>query len=183
MNETPPLYVRVASRFTEVLGGVTDDQWALPTPCSEWTVRDLVVHVVETQRRVHAMSGAVAEGDEAPVGDDLVAEWTAASNEVQRAIADPDVASVMVGGRMGDQRFDSLVGGLLSIDTLCHTWDLARATGQNETLDVDAVASAHEKLRAVDAAIRVPGGFKEALEPPPDADAQTTFLCFTGREV
>ena len=183
MTETSPQYVRVARRFTEVLEGVTEDQWTLPTPCSEWSVRDLVVHVIETQRRVYAMSGTETEAKHSPEGDDVLSAWNEASEEIHRAISDPATAAIMVSGRVGDQRFDSLVDGLLSIDTLCHTWDLARATGQDESLDPDAVASAHEKLLPMDANIRVPGGFKQALESPPDADAQAKFLSFTGRAV
>ena len=36
-------------------------------------------------------------------------------------------------GMFGEQTFESLVGRLVCSDTLIHTWDLARATGQVET--------------------------------------------------
>jgi hypothetical protein len=69
------------------------------------------------------------------------------------------------------------------IDTLCHTWDLARAIDANELLDEAAVAIAYDKLTEMGSAIRVPGGFKDPVAPHPHADAQTRFLNFTGRSV
>jgi hypothetical protein len=69
------------------------------------------------------------------------------------------------------------------IDTLCHTWDLARAVNASESLDEAAVAIAYEKLKEMGDAIRVPGGFKDAITPLPSADFQTQFLNFTGRAV
>jgi len=64
-----------------------------------------------------------------------------------------------------------------------HSWDIARATGQDERLDPAGVAYAFEMLRPNDEALRGPGSFGPKIEPPPDADEQTRFLCFLGRRV
>lgn len=92
-------------------------------------------------------------------------------------------AEALVPGRNGDQPFSQLVGGLLMFDTSCHTWDLAHAIGDDEALDVEAVAIAHERLGAVSDAIRVPGGFAAPIESALDANDQTRFLNFVGRSV
>jgi ketosteroid isomerase-like protein len=39
-------YRRSVQWWAQQAAAVTDDQWALPTPCSDWSVRDLVNHVV-----------------------------------------------------------------------------------------------------------------------------------------
>jgi hypothetical protein len=67
-----------------------------------------------------------------------------------------DRASQTVAGTFGEQSFESLVGRLLCADTLVHTWDLARAAGQEEQLDPDAVVKAMEFLAPLDEAIRRP---------------------------
>ena len=77
--------------------------------------------------------------------------------------------------------FESLVGRLLCADTLIHTWDLARTTGLDESLDPEAIAKASEFLTPIDDAIRRPGGFEPKIDPSPDADAQTKLLNFAGR--
>lgn len=173
-------YRVIADGFSQTLAHVGADQWSLPTPCPDWDVTGLVTHVVATHRRVFSLCGESGPSPD-EVGDDVVAAFAAATAEIVRASTDPVLSAVVVSGRTGDQPFAAIVAGLLSIDTLCHTWDLARATGQSEQLDASAVEIAHERLLAIDNVIRVPGGFADAIEPPPHADAQTRFLNFSGR--
>ena len=83
----------------------------------------------------------------------------------------------------GEQSLASLVGRLVCTDLLVHTWDLARATAQDERLDGAAVSSSEAFLASMGDGIRAPGGFAEQITPPPDADDQTRFLNFCGRTV
>jgi uncharacterized protein (TIGR03086 family) len=152
------------------------------TPCSEWTARDLVTHVIGVHRRVVATLDG-AEGGEVDPDGDLSGQWRAARGAVMGALTDEDQASRVVSGMFGEQPFESLVGRLLCADTLIHTWDLARATGQDDQLDGEAVAKAMEFLGAIDEAIRRPGGFAAKITPEPEADEQTKFLNFCGRAV
>ena len=55
MSDVSRRYGRIADGFTARLGGVRDDQWDAPTPCTEWSVRDLVVHVIGTHGSLVAM--------------------------------------------------------------------------------------------------------------------------------
>ena len=174
-------YPRVAAGFTRVLRGVEPTQWSSPTPCTDWDVTALVGHVIETHRRVRSI--VVPDLERAPVeGGDLLALWAEATADIEAAVADPSLAAREIPGRTGAQTFGSMVEGLLTIDTLCHTWDLARATGQDESLDPDAVEMAHGALTKFDALMRVPGGFGPALEAPAGASPQTAFLRFAGRD-
>jgi uncharacterized protein (TIGR03086 family) len=180
MSEVSERYGRVSNGFGARLGRVTPNQWSLPTPCSEWAISDLATHVITTHRRmVSNLEGSPAT--EVDRGGDLAVQWSEASAAVKAALADPDRASQMVNGMFGEQSFESPVSRLLCADTLFHTWDLARATGQDETLDPDAVAKAMEFLEPLDDAIRKPGGFSEKIDAPSGADAQTRLLNFGGR--
>ncbi len=113
--------------------------------------------------------------------DDLPAQWSTVSELLLETLRDEARASQTVSGMFGEQPFESLVSRLLCTDTLVHTWDLARATGQAEGLDEVAVAKAMEFLAPLDEAIRRPGGFAPKIEPAQDADAQTRLLNFCGR--
>jgi uncharacterized protein (TIGR03086 family) len=183
MSDRDDRYKRVADGYDRILRGVHADQWGLPTPCSDWNVRQLAVHVVETHRRVYSIvdpDGTPSDlGDE----DDVIGAWELATSAILSALADSQRAGQLVQTRSGEQPFSYLADGLLSIDTLCHTWDLARATAQNEELDADVVAALHETLLPMDDAIRVPGGFAPKIESADDASEQTKFLNFAGREV
>ncbi len=180
MSETAERYGTIAAGFTERLVNVDPEQWSASTPCPDWSVRDLVVHVIDTQRRVMTRFDDVSPVETDPNGD-LLTQWQAASGAVAEAVGDDTRASTIVGGMFGEQPFESLVGRMVCTDLLVHTWDLARATGQDERLDPGAVSSAGGFLASIDDAIRVPGGFAEKITPPPQADAQTRFLNFAGR--
>ena len=180
MSEVAARYRRVADGFGRRLTGVREDQWNGPTPCTEWDVRALVVHVIATQGRVVAMVTG-APPPEVEEDGDLAAQWSRATASVTAALDDPELSSKTVGGSFGEQPFESLVSRLLCSDTIFHTWDLARATGQDEALDREAVEKAMEFLEPLDDAIRRPGGFAPRIDPPPDADVQIRLLNFGGR--
>jgi uncharacterized protein (TIGR03086 family) len=182
VSETAERYQRVAAGFSARLTNVAGAQWSAVTPCADWTARDLAAHVIGTQRRVITRLSD-ASVDEVQSDGDLPAQWNEASREITDALLDPSRAAVIVGGMFGEQSFESLVGRMVCTDILVHTWDLARATGQDEHLDPKAVSMAAEFLLSIDDAIRAPGGFGEKLTPSSDADDQTRFLNFCGRAV
>lgn len=180
MSEVLSRYGRVADGFGARLRGVQPDQWSQPTPCSDWDVRDLVTHVITTHRRVVA---SVTGGEPAEVDpeQDLLEWWAAASEAVVDCLLAPELASAKVSGMFGEQTFSALVSRLLCADTLFHTWDLARATSQDERLDPEAAEQALAFLEPLDEAIRRPGGFAPKIASAPDADLQTRLLNFGGR--
>jgi uncharacterized protein (TIGR03086 family) len=180
MSEVSERYRVIADGFEQRLRGIAPDSWSAPSPCTEWTARDVVVHVISTHRRVR---GSLDESEpvEVDAAGDLEPQWVAARRAVDSALADPELAEKTIGGMFGEQPFESLVGRLLCADTLVHTWDLARATGQSERLDPNGVARASDFLSPIDEAIRRPGGFAAKIPPAEGADAQTAFLNFCGR--
>jgi uncharacterized protein (TIGR03086 family) len=159
---------------------VRDDQWAAPTPCTEWDVRAVVSHVIDTHGRI-ASTATGSEPREVEPDGDLAGQWSDASASITGYLDDPELSSKIISGAFGEQPFESLVGRLLCADTLFHTWDVARATGQDERLDPEAVELALEFLEPIDEAIRRPGGFAAKIAPPENASSQTRLLNFGGR--
>ena len=49
MTEIADRYRRLSDAFATTVAGVAHDQWDDPTPCEDWTVRDLLRHAVDTQ--------------------------------------------------------------------------------------------------------------------------------------
>ena len=82
---------------------------------------------------------------------------------------------------MGPMPAAQVIGRLISMDVLVHTWDLAKATGGDLALDADAVAMSYSGIKPMDAMIRQPGMFGPKLDTPAGADIQTEFLRFLGR--
>src|SRR5579859_6800759 len=124
MSEASERYARIAAGFDRRVRGIEASAWSRPSPCTEWTVRDVVAHVVSVHRRVAA--GLDASAPPPPATDaDLVAGWGAATAEIRAALADPDHASAPVTGRFAPMPLEDLIGRLLCSDTLVHSWDLA----------------------------------------------------------
>jgi uncharacterized protein (TIGR03086 family) len=170
----------VAEGFGTRVAGIAG-AWSDPTPCAEWTVRDLVGHVISVHR--HVVSGFGGSLPPPATDDDILGAWQSVTAEVSATLADPERAGAPVSGRFAPMPLEELIGRLLCIDTVVHTWDLARATGQSELLDRDAVTIAFEGIRPADDAIRGDGGYGPKIEPAPDAGEQTRFLNFLGRAV
>src|SRR5436189_1031131 len=49
MSEISERYKRLGDAFADKIAAVPHDRWDSQTPCEEWTARDLVGHVVNTQ--------------------------------------------------------------------------------------------------------------------------------------
>lgn len=152
----------------------------LRPPVRGWTARDVAAHVVRNHRR--ALAGLDGSPFSAPTADeDVRSAWRAATDAVQGALADPELADRAMGPDFQDTTFTGFIRRMACADTLIHSWDFARATGQDETLDPEGVAEATRILVPEDTAIRQPSAFAVKLPPAPDADAQDRLLSFLGR--
>jgi uncharacterized protein (TIGR03086 family) len=66
--DTAMLHRRTVETWSDRVAAVAADQWDRPTPCTEWSVRDLVNHVTGEERwAVPLMQGRTI----ADVGDSL----------------------------------------------------------------------------------------------------------------
>ena len=83
--------------------------------------------------------------------------------------------------RPGRFSFEDAVDMFITGDVLLHTWDLARATGQDESLDADEVHRMFVGMEPFDDVLRSSGHYGPRVEVPADADEQTKLIAFTGR--
>jgi uncharacterized protein (TIGR03086 family) len=178
MSDIAATYDRIAAGFDQRVQGVADDAWDSPAPCEGWTARDIVEHVAGSAGYLLGKLGY-----EPTEGLPPKERWAEARAAISGALHDPEKAASPAESPFGPTTVEGMVQQLLINDTLIHTWDLARATGQDETLDAETVASAQAALTPLDAMIRRPGVFGDKIESAPDADDQTRLLNFVGRKV
>ena len=179
-ENVPDRYRRLATRMTTLIGGVPDNAWSRTTPCEEWTVRDLVGHLVEAHGRFQSLVGRSLEEHPA-VADDPAGAWTVARDQMQADLDDPVRRDEEYDGRFGRARFADSVDGFIGFDLVVHGWDLARATGQDETIEPADVARVQQQVDRMVDTMRENGVVGEAVEPAPDASAQDRLLNALGR--
>jgi uncharacterized protein (TIGR03086 family) len=180
MSEISERYQRLADEFANKIAKVPDEKWDSQSPCPDWTARDLVQHVVDTQGLFLGFVGREL-GDIPAAKDDPAAAWDAARAKTQAELDDPQRASAEFDGFMGRSTYEQGVNKFLCFDLVVHGWDLARSAGLDEHIDPDDVGRVRKQAEAFGDAMRGPQAFGPELEPPADADAQTRLLAYLGR--
>ena len=174
------MHARAQALFGNVLDLVTDEQLALPTPCSDWTVADLIAHVDAGNLRVAHMGGR----DPIDLPNNRITAHAASSAEA-RAVFDADDGMT----RLFELPFGAVPGtvfvAIRSGDLYAHAWDLATAIGADTDLD-------HELGEAIYAAtspilgdsLRGEGRPFGVQQPcPPDRPIADRMAAFLGRTV
>lgn len=173
----------IAATFTDRVAGVRSTAWDNPTPVQGWVARDVVRHLVEWfPGFLESGTGIKLPGGPA-VDDDPVAAWAAHTAAVQALLDDPTTSTrVLTNPHLGEVPLDTAVSRFYTADVFMHTWDLARATGQDGQLDPDRCAQMYEGMLPMDELLRSSGQFGARVPVPGDADAQTQLIAFIGRD-
>ncbi len=180
MTDIADRYRTLAARFADRIAEVPDGAWDDPTPCAEWTVRDLVGHVVDVQGMFLAFVGEEI-GELPDVSVDAVGAWAAASAAMQAALDDPARADAGFDGYFGPTTLAASVDRFVSFDLVVHGWDLARAVGGDERIDPAEVARLLGEIPAFGPALQSSGAAGPPVEVADDADDQTRMLALLGR--
>jgi uncharacterized protein (TIGR03086 family) len=115
------------------------------------------------------------------VDDDPVGAWEVVSDALQAGLDDSEVAGREFEMRVGRYTVEQAVGTFCVGDVLVHTWDLARATGLDESLDADEVHRLFEGMQPIDDILRQSGQYGPRVDVADDADEQTKLIAFSGR--
>lgn len=115
-----------------LIASVTSTQWDAPTPCPDWTVRDLVGHLVTGNFQFASAVGGQSPyvvADSRPDDDDLLPAWRDSASALVGAFGQPGALDRIVTVPFGT------VPGIIALhlritEVLVHGWDVARATGQ-----------------------------------------------------
>lgn len=182
LSDRPALRHReVAGVFTlRVLG---TSRWEASAPVGDWVARDVVRHLTSWFPAFLAAGAGVELARGPTVDDDPTAAWRVHSDAVQALLDDPATADrVLADPHLGELPLDRAVDLVYTADVFMHTWDLARATGQDDRLDPDFCAELLAGMETMEAAIRSSGQYGAPVPVPEDADTQTRMLGFIGRD-
>ncbi|MGI5268760.1 TIGR03086 family metal-binding protein [Nonomuraea sp. CA-218870] len=188
MNEIAARYGVRADNFAAKVAAVRPDQWSNPSPCDEWNARDVVGHIVDMHGAMLSPLGKSLSA--APtVEEDPLAAFVSARADVEALLADRAIAASEVGTPAGRLTVEQHVDQVVSADMVLHGWDLARATGQDDTIDPSEIEAMWPGLQQIPEKMRIPGAlgpgivvFGPEVKVPDDAPLQHRVLGLLGRD-
>lgn len=169
-----------------LVDGTRDDQLANATPCAQWTVRDLINHVVGGGH----LFAAAFRGDEIAmpaempdlVGDNPAQAFKASIEDFRSSVppaGERDRVAALPFGTMPI----SVALDLATLDLMTHCWDLAKATGQTPHLDAGAAEAAAAAARQmVPPEGRTPDAFGPVVDVPDTAPPLDRLVGWLGRD-
>jgi uncharacterized protein (TIGR03086 family) len=181
---------RVVDTTTDVISHTTSEQLANPTLCTEWTVKDVINHMVTgaTMFAISAEQGSVPDevlgklmgADN--VGDDPKGAWDTAAKRALTAFEAPGVMEKIVKLPFGEMPA-GIALNIAIFDVATHSVDLARATGQKisdtELLE-NALLLAQQMMGPQ---LRQPGIFDDEQPCAESAPVDDRLLAFAGRKI
>lgn len=180
--------------FTAVVTRVRD--WDAPSPCEGWTARDVLTHVIDSERdflRDHGhplpdtggigsdpvpSSTASASPD---LSEDPAGRWLRHAASIDALLGDASIAGESFDGFFGPTTIGETWATFYCFDLLVHRWDIGASQGES-------VGFSDEELTAIDDAVDgfgehayMPGIFGSPIEVAADAPRQAQVLGRTGR--
>jgi len=174
---------------TERVHAVAGDQWDLPTPDAQWSVADLVWHLVDEHRWARPLLAGVDLDEAAAVaaglgpdsrdGATLVREWDRAAASSAAAFAADGALTRPVAISRGRVPASEYLEEMI-LDLIVHAWDLGSAIGYRRPLPAGPVAAIYPLAQAI--VDRTPGGM---FDPPTETAAGAPLIdrlvALTGR--
>jgi uncharacterized protein (TIGR03086 family) len=175
---------RASAATASLIDQIKTDQWTAPTPCTQWSVRDVVGHLVGMNLVFVAMfeQGPRPERGVDRLGTDPAGAFRGSAEALQAAAARPGVLErsqqTPLGVATGSDRVQWRI-----VDLLVHSWDLAQATGIPAELPEDLAEQALTLARADLPSQPLAGRFADPQPIRDDASAIDRLAAFTGRPV
>ena len=178
MEDVSDRYRRLAATLTARYRGGARTTLGEPDPLRAVDRPRPVGHLVDVHgrsRRWSAAAGRPPAGRGGPAG-----AWAAAREQMQADLDDPDRVAEEYDGGFGRSTFGASVDGFVDFDLVVHGWDLARATGQDDTIDPRDVQRVQGQVDAMGDVMRE-NGVIAARRPRPGRLPQDRLMNSLGR--
>ena len=179
------VYESTVQSMMPIVAGVSADQLNASTPCTEWNVQALIIHNIKVSQFFNDILTGAGGVNPMEVNVSLPSEgapaaFEAATSSLLATAKATDLEKVV------EAPFGSMPAGQILMipfaDMLIHRWDLAKATGQDTSLDSGLADACYQVLQHVLGGGRDPNDFAAEITVPASASTQDKLLAFTGRQ-
>jgi uncharacterized protein (TIGR03086 family) len=180
MTTASTQYEAAARPLSAVLDAEPQDRRSAPAPCEGWTARDVLGHLIATQRDFLVGHGT----DLGPAPDlqsDPAAAWRDHAKRVQEAMSDDELAEREYDGHFGRTTVGVNLVRFYGFDMLVHRWDVAQAVGADAGLTEEELDRIERGADGFGDALYLDGVCRPGVEAPADADRQARVLARLGR--
>ncbi|MEO7587429.1 MAG: maleylpyruvate isomerase family mycothiol-dependent enzyme [Arachnia sp.] len=182
MNTTFRTYLEASAPLEEVLDAVAPGRWSAASPCAGWTARDVLGHLIATQRDFFTGRGhdvGVAPGIEA----DPVAAWREHARMITALLRDDAVVAAGYDGFFGPTTTGETFETFYVWDMLVHRWDIAMAGGTDANLTAEEIDRIDRGAAAFGEGLYMEGVCRPGVEAGPGDDGLAQVLAKLGRRV
>ena len=175
------------TEFDRRVRAIGPDQWSLGTPCREWSVRDLVGHLVYEQLWAPELLAGCTPAqvgdrfDHDNLGDDPLVAWVLAAAAARETWLEPGALDKPVQVSFGEITAEDYAWQM-TVDLAVHAWDLARSIGADERIEPELAEAVLEYVTEHMPEWDGSGMFEPPMPVAPDADAQTRLIGLLGRK-
>jgi uncharacterized protein (TIGR03086 family) len=184
-----PVMTQALELLTAAGSAVTEAGRDAPTPCTEWTVTQVLQHAAGDQLAWAAALGTGAGPDGNPFEpsgafdgrlDELVGPAVAVAETAWAAIADDEgpVPTPLPQGALPA----GTAAAACALDAAIHAWDVLTALGLPSALTPDLAGRLLPAARAIVEPLRGYGAYAAALAPQPGDDTAAELLRYLGRD-
>ncbi len=180
MNPTATQYARADRALHALLDRVPAPAWTSPSPCAGWTARDVVRHLIDTQRELLTSHGADL-GEAPDVDTDPAGAWRQHAERVAEVLGDDGFVTAEFDGFFGHTTVGDTLTRFYVWDMLVHRFDVARAAGVDAAFDDAELDLIEQGAAGFGPALYMEGICRPAVETPEEATRTVRVLARLGR--
>ena len=181
MNSTLSKFNEAHHPLEAVLNAVSHDRWSAPSPCEDWTTRDVVDHIIGTQRDFFTDRG-LDVGVQPEVETDPAKAWRDHAQQVAGVLQDDSHMATEYEGYFGPTTVGGTFAQFYIWDMLVHRWDIATAAGLDAQLTDAELQRIDEGAGAFGENLYMEGICKTPVETGPTSDEKAKVLAKLGRQ-
>ena len=168
------------------LAGVRADQLSASTPCTEWTVQNLITHNIKVADFAHGIIQGNNTMNPMEVGDPLPSEgardaFAAGTSRVLDLLKSNNDLNQVIETPFGPMPIANFVMFPV-LDIVIHKWDIAKGTGQSTSLDAGLAEACFGVMQMGAEMGRQEGVFGPEIQVSMTGSFQDKLLGLSGRQ-